>query len=90
LSSAQQIYNELFAGKTVTVAFDTFTQFESLRTALCKKNQICVALDMTNASIVGTFNDKTNRGTFALTESTRKKKQNKWEIVNIQEAGEAP
>lgn len=86
MSSVKEIYDKLFDGKAVTVACGTSDQFHSLRTALCKRNQIYVALDMTNGSIVGKFDAEKQRATYSLTASTRITSQNKWSIISIDEA----
>lgn len=83
MASVQDVYNELFAGRVVTLTCRSLEQFHSLRTALCKKNQICYALDMTEGSIVGKYDSLTRTAIFQLAESARKKNQNKWEIVSV-------
>jgi hypothetical protein len=83
-SSVQEIYNRLFAGEKLTLQFESKTQFETLRTALCKKNTFSVALDMTSASLIGRWDSERVRGTFWLGESASKANQNKWQIIENQ------
>ncbi len=83
MSSIQHIYNELFSGKTLVIVCETFTDFESLRTALCKKNSICVALDMTTESIVARYDQEKKLGTYQLTMSRRQAASSKWQIVSV-------
>jgi len=80
-SSVQEIYNRLFAGETLTLQFAAKTQFETLRTALCKKNTFSVALDMTSQSVIARWDAKTSRGRFWLGEPANKANLNKWQII---------
>ena len=82
MSSAQEVYNRLFAGEKLTLQFSSREQFETLRTMLCKKNSFCVALEMTTGSIVARWNSELRQGTFVIAESTRIANQNKWQILD--------
>jgi hypothetical protein len=81
MSSIQHIYNEIFSGKQLSVRCDSRTEFETLRTSLCKKNSVCVALDMTNESVIARYNEEKKIGTFSLGKSKRAAASFKWEIV---------
>jgi hypothetical protein len=93
MSSAQEIYNRLFAGEKLKLQFESFAHYETLRTMLCKKNSFCVALEMTSASVVARFDRELLQGTFELSEPVRLKNQNKWQILdsenfdNIKDSG---
>ena len=89
-SSVQEIYNRLFAGETLTLQFVSKQQFETLRTALCKKNTFSVALDMTSQSVIARWTESTRRGRFWLGEPANKASQNKWQIIEEPETPENP
>jgi hypothetical protein len=79
MSSIQDVYNLMFTGETIKVVCETPEQFHSLRTALCKKNQISVALEITDKSVVATYEPP--YGLFKLADSKRKLSANRWQIV---------
>lgn len=81
MSTVQDIYNELFTGATVTVHCEDPKSFETLRTALCKKNQLQVALDLTTGSIIGRYDEQQQAATFTLGPSQRKLSENRWTIL---------
>lgn len=81
MSTVQDIYNEIFTGATVTVACSSKAEFESLRTALCKKNQIQVALELVDGSILATWDELKEEASFTLGPSKRKLAANRWKIL---------
>jgi hypothetical protein len=85
MSSIQHIFNELFAGKLLTIQCSTRVEYETLRTSLCKKNSVLVGLDLSNKSVVGRYNEDKQLATFQLAESRRAKSQRKWQIVQEEE-----
>lgn len=86
MSTSKAIYDKLFDGKTITVRCATFGEYESLRTSLCKHNNVYVALDMTSDSIIARYDKETQKATFKLAVSDRFKMRD-WEIV--EESGES-
>lgn len=81
MSSVQQVYNRMFAGDAVRVRFPSKKAFDSLRTALCKKNTLSVALEMTELSVCGTYDAATGIGTFKLDKPARAANVNQWEVI---------
>jgi hypothetical protein len=81
MSTVQDIYNELFSGETVSVRLKSREEFETLRTSLCKKNQLQVALELTDGSICAIYDAEKQVGTFSLGTSKRAAAANRWEII---------
>lgn len=88
MAGVQEIYNELFAGKTLTIACTDANEFHTLRTALCKKNQINAALELTDGSIVAQYDSDKQVGMFKLAPSQRKQAASRWQIIDSQEESE--
>lgn len=81
MNSVQELYNRMFAGDVVRVRCAAVRDFNSLRTALCKKNSIPVALEMTTLSVCATYDSSTAVATFKLAESKRRTSEARWEII---------
>ncbi len=82
MSTVQDIYNEMFEGKTVTVACSDRKEFETLRTALCHKNQLNVALEITDGSVCASYDSNSLAATFKLAPSQRKQAASRWQIIS--------
>lgn len=87
MSSVQEIYNSLFAGETIKVRCANKAAFHSLRTSLCRKNNLSVALEMTTLSVCATYDTEKCVGSFQLTESRRVKVANNWLVIEEQPDG---
>lgn len=82
MASTQEIYNRIFAGDTVKVRAPSKKAYDSLRTALCKKNTFSVALDMTDLSVCATYDRDTHVATFKLDKPARESNLDRWEVVD--------
>lgn len=81
MASTQEIYNRMFAGDTVKVRAASKKAYDSLRTALCKKNTFSVALALTELSVCATYDKDTHVAEFKLAEPARKVNLDRWDIV---------
>lgn len=87
MSTIDEIYSKLLLGKALTIQLDGATEqaqyhaFETLRTALCRKNSVHVGLEITDKSIVARFDAQKATGTFRLDWPARKLNASKWTIV---------
>lgn len=90
MASTQEVYNRMFAGETVKIRMPSKRAFDSLRTALCKKNQLSVALDMTDLSVCATYDGENHLAEFRLDKPVRKAQLDRWEIVEDDSDGNSP
>jgi hypothetical protein len=81
MSSVDNIYSKLFAGDKVRIKLADNKEFETLRTALCRKNGQYVALDLSTQSVLATYDATSGIGEFVLGESKRRKQAARWEIL---------
>lgn len=82
MSTVQQIFNDIYEGKSVTIAVGTFERFETLRTSLVKKNSFMNAFGEDDLSLVGTFDKETGHATFARAKSRKKIREDSWQVIS--------
>lgn len=81
MASLKELYNSLYEGP-VKVKIESKAQYETLRTALIRKNRLSVLLDITDKSIVASYDGEKQIGQFSLALSKRNKFKDKWEVIS--------
>jgi hypothetical protein len=72
--------------KKVTIRFPSFREYETLRVALCKRNKLMTALDISDRSVIARWDEQGRQGTFSLGIPASREKKHSWEIVSISDA----
>lgn len=85
MSGVQEIYNQLFAGKTLHIDCGDAKGFETLRTGLVRKNSFMKVLGAAEdeQSVLAQFDPETNIGMFKLGQSARKLAGSRWRVVSV-------
>lgn len=79
MSNVQEVFNELFDARTVTVQCSSLKDYHTIRTALCKKNQLFASFSVDAESICGRYDPVTSHATFTL--AARKNQPKQWKII---------